>query len=39
MAALSKKKLKELATDIGVALLATALAAAATKYLTFLSSL
>ena len=39
MAALSKKKLKELATAIGVALLATVLAAAATKYLTFLSSL
>ncbi|NBN93338.1 MAG: hypothetical protein EBV35_05870, partial [Betaproteobacteria bacterium] len=37
--ALSKKKLKELGTAIGVALLATVLAAAATKYLSFLSSL
>ncbi|MBU3694861.1 MAG: adenylate/guanylate cyclase domain-containing protein [Rhodocyclaceae bacterium] len=39
MATLSKKKLKELATAVGVAVLATVLAAAATKYLTFLSSL
>ena len=37
--ALPKKKLKELGTALGVALLATVLAAAATKYLTFLSSL
>lgn len=34
-----KKRLKELATALGVALLATVLAVAATKYLTFLSSL
>ena len=39
MPMLSKKKLKELATAFGVAVLATALAATATKYLTFLSSL
>jgi len=37
--ALPKKKLKELGTALGVALLATVLAAAATKYLTFLASL
>jgi hypothetical protein len=36
---IGKKKLKELGTALGVAVLATALAAAATKYLTFLSSL
>lgn len=39
MAAPGKKKLKELATALGVALLATVLAAAATRYLSFLSSL
>ncbi len=37
--ALPKKRLKELGTALGVALLATVLAVAATKYLTFLSSL
>ncbi len=37
--AMPKKKLKELGTALGVALLATVLAVAATKYLTFLSSL
>ncbi len=37
--AMPKKKLKELVTALGVALLATVLAVAATKYLTFLSSL
>jgi class 3 adenylate cyclase/CHASE2 domain-containing sensor protein len=37
--AIPKKKLKELGTALGVALLATVLAVAATKYLTFLSSL
>lgn len=39
MAAPNKKKVKEILTSLGVAVLATVLAVAATKYLTFLSSL
>ena len=39
MAASNKKKVKEILTSLGVAVLATVLAVAATKYLTFLSSL